>query len=189
VDRQRDRPAHKGYCAVHRDIRSAGDVTQFDPVLDERLLERERAAEGKAHEIVAPDMKEVERLLDQLAPAPHAITRQIGADVEIFTQTGQVRVAGPGNREHRTGLRVGLGEAQKVVGQRLRQNDQIGLHVAGRQTRRRTGEIPRSNAKTLAHTSCDTSTYRFIHQSIPIFCAIILPHILRQECPSWSCMR
>jgi hypothetical protein len=30
--------------AVHRDIRSASNVTQFDSILDERFLERERAA-------------------------------------------------------------------------------------------------------------------------------------------------
>ena len=60
-------------------------MTQFDPVLDERLLERERAAEGKAHEIVAPDMKEVARLFDQFAAVPHAIAGQIAADIEIDT--------------------------------------------------------------------------------------------------------
>ena len=41
-------------------------------------------------------MKEIERLFDQLAPAPHAIAGQIAADVEIFAQTRQPRVAGSG---------------------------------------------------------------------------------------------
>ena len=41
---------------VHRHIRAAGHVAQLDAVLDQRLLERKRAAEGKADEIVAPDM-------------------------------------------------------------------------------------------------------------------------------------
>src|SRR6516162_1117207 len=68
---------------VHRDIRPGGNVSQFDPILDQGLFERERAAEGKADEIVAPDMKEVARLLDQFAAAPYAIAGQIAADIEI----------------------------------------------------------------------------------------------------------
>ncbi len=97
-------------------------MTQLDPVLDQRLLERKRAAQRETHEIVAPDVKEIERLLDQLAAAPHPIPRQIAADIEILAQTRQARVAGIGYREHRAGLRVRLGEAQEIVGQRLRQN-------------------------------------------------------------------
>jgi len=50
-------------------------VAQFDPVIEERLLERKRATEGKADEIVAPDIKELGRLCDELAAPPHPITR------------------------------------------------------------------------------------------------------------------
>src|SRR5271165_6307973 len=67
--------------AVHRDIRPASDVTQFDPILDERLLERERAAKSKADEIIAPDMKELGRLFDEFTAAPHPIARQIAAEI------------------------------------------------------------------------------------------------------------
>src|ERR1700745_2146379 len=60
---------------IHRDVRAASDVTQFDPILDQRLLKREGAAEGEADEIVTPDMEQVGRLLDQFAAAPYAIAR------------------------------------------------------------------------------------------------------------------
>ena len=94
-------------------------MAQLDPVLDQRLLERKRAAERKADQIVAPDMRDLGRLFDQFAAAPDAVARQIGADVEILAQARQARVAGLGNREHRTGFRVRLGKAQEVVSQRL----------------------------------------------------------------------
>jgi hypothetical protein len=69
-------------------------VTQFDPILDERLLERERAPQGKTDKVVAPDVQKVERFLDQFAAAPHAVARQVTADVEIFAQAPQTRAAG-----------------------------------------------------------------------------------------------
>ena len=112
-------------------------------------------------------MKEIEGLFDQLAPAPHAIAGQIAADIEIFAQTRQPRVAGSGNREHRTGLRVGLGKAQEVVRQRLWQNNQIGLHIAGSQTRRRAGKLTGPNPQALARAGCDTTLNDFVH---PISC-------------------
>src|SRR6516162_10105784 len=112
-------------------------------------------------------MKEVERLFDQLAPTPHAIAGQIAADIKIFAQTRQPRLAWSGNCEHRTGLRVGLSKAQEVVGQRLWQNDQIGLHIARRQTSRRAGEVTGPNPQALARAGCDTALNDFVH---PISC-------------------
>ena len=49
-------PAGVGFdrCAVHRHRAIAGHVAQFDAVVDQRLLERERAADGEGDQIVAP---------------------------------------------------------------------------------------------------------------------------------------
>src|SRR5262249_49533408 len=98
-----------GRCAsdigpIHRDIRTAGDVPQFDPILDQRLLERKRAAQGKADKIVTPDVEKVGRLLDELTAAPHPITWQITADVEILTQTRQAPVTGSGDPQYPAGV-------------------------------------------------------------------------------------
>src|ERR1700751_4949884 len=57
----------------------------------------------------------------------------------------------------------------------------MGPPVAGHQPRRRAGEIARSNAETLAYTGCDTSICRLLHQSIPVFHAITLPHVQGQS--------
>src|SRR5258708_5934813 len=121
---------------IHRDIRSAGYVAQFDPVIEERLLERKRATEGKADEIVAPDIKELGRLCDEFAAPPHPITRQIAADIEILPQIRHTRVAGLGDGEHRTRLRVRLRESEKIMGQHLWQDDQISLDITRSQPRR-----------------------------------------------------
>src|ERR1700737_2317039 len=131
---------------IHRDVRPARYVAQFDPVFDQRVLERKRAAEGKAHQILAPDMEEISWLFDELALTPHPIARQIAADIEILTQIRHTRVAGLGDGEHRTRLRVRLRESEEIVGQHLWQNDQIGLDITGSQPRRITREVAGTNA-------------------------------------------
>src|SRR5437899_44624 len=110
-------------------------------------------------------MKEVERLFDELAAPPHAIARQIAADIEILAQARQARVAGFGDREHRTGLRVGLGKAQEVVGQSLWQNDEIGLDITRSQPRGITREVTGTNAQALARAGRDTPLNRFVHHT------------------------
>jgi hypothetical protein len=132
-------------------------MTQFDPVLDERMLERERAAERKADEIVAPHMRDLFRLFDQFAATPDAVAWQVGANVEILAKARQARVARLGNRENRTRLRVRLGETQEVMGERARQNYEICLDVTRRQPRRRPGEVSRANTQSLAPAGFDTS--------------------------------
>ena len=97
-------------------------MTQFDSVLDQRLLKRKGAAQSKANQVVTPDVKEIEGFLDQFAAAPNAIARQVAADVEILTQTRQRRVAGLRNRQDWARLGVSLGEAQEIVGQHPRQD-------------------------------------------------------------------
>src|ERR1700724_1520334 len=152
---------------IHRDVRSAGYVAQFDPVFDQRVLERKRAAEGKAHQIVAPDMEEVSWLFHELALTPHPIARQIAADIEILTQIRHTRVAGLGDGEHWTRLRVRLRESKEIVGQHLWQNDQIGLDITRSQPRCITREVAGTNAQSLARAGRDTPLNRFGHHTTP----------------------
>src|SRR5258708_4672861 len=125
-------------------------VTRQDPVFDQRLFKRKRAAQGKTHEVVAPDMRHLKRLFKEFASTPDAVSRQIGADVEIFAQTRQVRVAGLGNRENWTGFGICLGKPQEIMGQRLGQNDQIRLDIAGPQPAPLPPKLPYPDPPSLA---------------------------------------
>ena len=78
--------------AVHRHIAAARDVTQLDPVGHQRFLERERAADDEAHQIVPPVFADVLRLGDQLAVTPDPVARQVGADVEILAEPRHTRI-------------------------------------------------------------------------------------------------
>jgi hypothetical protein len=79
--------------AVHRHGRAVGDVAQLDAVLHQRVLERERAAEREDHEIVAPVLVDVGRLVDQFAVAEHLVAAEVGADVEVAAERRQAAVA------------------------------------------------------------------------------------------------
>ena len=48
---------------------------------------------------------------------------------------GNLGITGLGHRQHGARLRIGLGESQEVVRQRLRQYDQVRLHIPRRQPR------------------------------------------------------
>ena len=118
--------------AVHRDVAVLVDVAHREARVEQRLLERERAADDEGHEVVAPLRRDVGRLVDELAPPPDAVARHIAADVDVGAKRGEHRVAGLGHREQRARLGVALAVAQKVLGVRARQDDDVALHmVAG----------------------------------------------------------
>jgi hypothetical protein len=98
----------------------------------ERFLEGEGAADGEGNQVVAPIGHDGFRLVYQLAVAPDAVARNIGGEIEVFAQFGERAAAGLRHAKHRTGLRIALGEAEEMGGERLRQNDQIGLYEAER---------------------------------------------------------
>ncbi len=54
-------------------VRPQADVAQLDAVLDQRLLEGERAAQHEGDEIVAPMGADVGRLVDDLAAAEYPV--------------------------------------------------------------------------------------------------------------------
>jgi hypothetical protein len=54
----------------------------------QRLLERERAAEHEGDQVVAPQRAMSVGFVDQLAVAPDAVARQVGAHVDAVAQRG-----------------------------------------------------------------------------------------------------
>jgi hypothetical protein len=63
---------------------------------------------------------------------PDAIARHVGANVEVFAERRQARIARLGRAQEGTGLRVELAETEEVVSQILRQDGQIRLHETRR---------------------------------------------------------
>ena len=86
--------------------------------------------------MTSPDLR------DALAVAPHAIAGNIGANVEIGAERRQMRIADFADADQRTGFRIGLAEAQEIVGVGGRQDDEIALHETRRDARRRAGHQP-----------------------------------------------
>jgi hypothetical protein len=87
--------------------------------------------EHEGHEIVAPMLGHVSRLVDHLAVAPDAVARHVGADVEIGAERGDVRAADVGHADDRARFRIELAEAVKGAGIFGRQDRQIALDEAG----------------------------------------------------------
>src|ERR1700749_2631813 len=72
---------------------------------------------------------EVGRLFDHLAVAPDTVTRHIGTDVEIGAEQGNMRAAGIGHADDRTGFWVELAESVKGAGILLRHDGEVALHA------------------------------------------------------------
>ena len=140
--------------AVHRHVAALLDVADADALGLHRPLEGERAADGEGHEVVAPQRPDVGRLVDQLAFAPDAVARQVGAQVEVGGQRRQRRAAGIADRQHRAGPRVALAEQQEVV-RRRRSAGSPGWPAPGRRPGRWCG--PRRRRRG---TRCRTSAPR-----------------------------
>ena len=73
------------------------------------------------------------RLLGQLAVAPDAVARQVGAQVGAGRERRRLGRAGVADLEHRARLRVAQAEEQEVERVGLRQHDQVGLRERRRQ--------------------------------------------------------
>ena len=171
-------------------LRRCVDVAQSSPSATQRLLERERAADHEADEVVAPVRLDVVRLLDQLAVAPDAVARQVGADVEVGAERRHARVAGLGHAEQRARLRIALAEAQEVVGEVGGQDGEVALDIAGcapavgrrcspRRTRSRAARpvsagptapsmrlLPGSATRQFTHAGAALSNFQIVWRSI-----------------------
>lgn len=97
---------------------------------DQRMLERERAADRERHEIVAPQRGDVGGLLIVGTVAVDAVQRHIGADIDVDAEIAEDRIARFGDVDQRTGLAVQRAELQEVIGPVARQDHDIGLDIA-----------------------------------------------------------
>ena len=127
--------------AVHRHVAALLDVPHRDAGLHQRVLEGERTAQQETDEIVAPPAEQVGRLLDQFAVAIDAVARHIGAKVGAGGGVARFGTAGIGDVEQRTRLRIALAEQQKIESEVARHNDEVGLHVAQSEARRRSRQF------------------------------------------------
>ena len=122
---------------VHRDVDALLDVPDGQLGRQQRALERERAADQERDEVLAPDVADVGDLVRDLAVAVDAVAGEIGSEVGAGREVARLGVAGVADLEHRARARVGDAEAQEVERVALREHDQVGLRVAGRERGRR----------------------------------------------------
>ena len=87
--------------------------------------------------------------------------------IKILAQRRNIRAAHIGYAEHRTRSRVGLREAQEVVGQIFRQDHQVCLHVSRRQTRGRPGEQTLPHTQPLRAATADADRNEAVHHAAP----------------------
>ena len=130
---------------VHRHHGAGLEMLEPHPFGEQRLFEGERAAEHEGDEVVAPKIADVGHLVDQFAVAKHVVAADVGPDVDVLAQGAQHRIAGVGDADQRTGLRVALAIAGEIQRKRGRQNRQVALHVARRHRRGVAGMRPASD--------------------------------------------
>ena len=102
---------------------------------------------------------------------PNAIQRQVGADIQFGTQGGKMRIACLRYRQHRAGFRISLGEPQEIMRQGFRQDHQVRLHIAWRQTRGWAGERTRPDAKPFTLAGIAAQIGNGIHCRAPLLVA------------------
>jgi hypothetical protein len=105
-------------------------MAQPHALVEQRLLETERAADDEGDQVVAPQWRDVGGLVDQLTVAPDAVARQVAADVDVLAERGQRRLAGVAHGQQRAGLGVALAVAQEIVRPVTRQDHDVALDVA-----------------------------------------------------------
>ncbi len=124
--------------AIHGNVATARDVANRNAGRNERFLERKRTTDHETHEVIAPGCANVGRLIRQLTVHPHPIAPEIGADIKVGRKRRQPRIAGLGNADERTRLRIGDAEPQELI--RPVARGEIALHEAGREPRGRAVE-------------------------------------------------
>ena len=93
------------------------NVTQRQTSLQQRLLERERTADDKAHQVVPPLRSDVRRLIDQFAVAPHPVAWHIRANIHVVAQCWQQKLTGSVTANSGQGLGFSWQNAKKSVAQ------------------------------------------------------------------------
>src|SRR5262249_2271200 len=120
----------------------AGHMAKLNPVVQQLFLERERAAQHECNEVVAPMGADVARLVNHFAASKHAITPDVGTDIEIIAKGRQAEVTGCGSRKERAWFGIELAKAHEVAGERGGQDGKVALHITGSNARSRAGKCP-----------------------------------------------
>jgi len=129
------RPARDGR-PPHRDVLAVLHVPEADAGLEQRPLERERAAEQERDEVVAPVRRGVRHLVGQLAVRVDPVAREVGSEIGARGDADGLGRAHVGDLEERARPRVALAEEEEVVGHVLRQHREVRLDVVLTQPRR-----------------------------------------------------
>ena len=119
--------------AIHGDVDAQLDVAERNAGAEQGGLERERAADEKTDEVVAPQPADVGRFVGQLAVSPDAIARQVGSQVGHPRDVRGNRIPRLGHVEQRAGLRIAAAELMEVVRPFEREDDQVRLRETGGQ--------------------------------------------------------
>ena len=119
------------------------------PAAEQHLVHGVAAPDQEGNMVGAPQLLDGVHLVDELAVAIEAITRQVRADVAAGSRSLRLRIARIGDLQQGTGLGVALAEAQEVEGKAFSHDRQVGLHVAARQSMR--GPRPAALAHRRTH--------------------------------------
>ena len=120
--------------AIHRHVALQARMANLDTLVEQCLFERERAADGKRHEIVLPQGGDILARFLKLAVTIDVVGRQVVAQVDVLTEPCRGGRTDGRDIQQRAGLGVGLAELQEFAGSLGWQDDQVGLGVAGSDT-------------------------------------------------------
>ena len=117
------------------------DVTQRQTGPQHGVFKTERTAEEKRHQIGSPPAADVGRLIDQHTVLEHAIAREIGSQIGPGSRAARLGRAGIEHLEDWARLRIALTEQQEVECDRLRDDHEVRLKIAGGLPAARTAQI------------------------------------------------
>src|SRR3989442_1560929 len=113
----------------HRDVLAVLDVPEPDPRLQQRPLERERAAQEEGDEVIAPVRRGVGDLVGEHAVLVDPVARQVGAEVRARRHAHRLRRADVGDFQQRARSWITLAEEQEVVGSVPGEHREVRLDV------------------------------------------------------------
>ena len=105
-------------------------MSEADPGVQQCPVERPAATQQKANEFVTPVVGDVLDVSNAAALLPDLVHSQIRPDVGVLGHVLETWLAGVGDLQHGAGLRVALAEDEKIEGLILRDDDEVGLHIA-----------------------------------------------------------
>ena len=118
---------------VHGDIAAHGVVPHFDACLDHFRFKTKRAADQKAHEIIAPELFDICVFSGADAFFIDPVPGEIFCDVAVLSDELCEPASGVQDLQHRAGFGVALCEEKEIIGMLFAEHDEICLRVTGTQ--------------------------------------------------------